>query len=199
MSATRRESDVRSDAARPLEARVLPRAFFRRPALVVARQLIGKVLVRRSGSRTLAAVIHETEAYTGPHDLACHAAKGRTPRTEVMFGPAGCWYVYFVYGIHWMLNVVTNDVDYPAAVLIRGAGVWDGPAKLTKALSIDKRFNARESARASGLWIEDRGIRIARGTLKRTPRIGIDYAGAWAEKPYRFVHTCPDTLPELPT
>jgi DNA-3-methyladenine glycosylase len=172
-----------------IHPRVLKSDFFARPALVVAKELIGKVLVRRLDEREIAAVISETEAYVGPHDLACHGSKGRTPRTEVMFGPAGIWYVYFIYGIHWMLNVVTDDVDYPAAVLIRGADAWDGPARLTKALAIDKGLNGQPSARSSGLWIEDRGVKVTRGTVQRTPRIGVDYAGPWADKPYRFLLT----------
>ena len=154
----------------------------------MARQLLGKVLVRRIDERELAAPITETEAYIGPHDLACHASKGRTPRTEVMFGPAGCWYVYFIYGIHWMLNVVTDDVDHPAAVLIRGAGEWTGPAQLTKALAIDKRLNGSRGTRVQRAV--DRGprhARLPRGRIQRTPRIGVDYAGHWAAKPYRFV------------
>ncbi|MEX2114151.1 MAG: DNA-3-methyladenine glycosylase [Pirellulales bacterium] len=168
-------------------SRLLSHDFYARPALAVAKELLGKVLVRRINGQDVTAVIHETEAYIGPHDLACHASKGRTPRTEVMFGPAGHWYVYFIYGIHWMLNVVTGDVDHPAAVLIRGAGDWTGPAKLTKALAIDKGLNGEPSVPTSGLWIEDRGLRIARGRIERTPRIGVDYAGPWAAKPYRFV------------
>ena len=167
----------------------LPPSFYARGAITVAKDLLGKVLVRRVNGRQLTAVIHETEAYIGPHDLACHASKGRTARTEVMFGPAGYWYVYFIYGIHWMLNVVTGDVDHPAAVLIRGAGEWTGPARLTKALAIDKRLNGLPAALASGLWIEDRGVRIPRSRIQRTPRIGVDYAGDWAHKPYRFVYT----------
>ncbi len=169
----------------------LPADFYARSALAVAKDLLGKVLVRCIDGREIAVVIHETEAYVGPHDLACHASKGRTPRTEVMFGPAGHWYVYFIYGIHWMLNVVTGDVDHPAAVLIRGAGDWTGPAKITKALAIDKQLNAQPSTRASGLWIEDRGLRIPRGRIQRTPRIGVDYAGEWAAKPYRYLLTQP--------
>ncbi len=161
--------------------------FFARSALIVARELLGKVLVRRLGSQAIVAMITETEAYVGPHDLACHASKGRTPRTEVMFGPAGHWYVYFIYGIHWMLNAVTGDVDHPAAVLLRGAGAWNGPARLTKALDIDKRLNGAAAARSSGLWIEDRGLRVPSKCIRRTPRIGVDYAGAWAAKPYRFL------------
>lgn len=170
-----------------VDRRVLDAHFFARPALVVARELIGKVLVRQLRDREFAVVIHETEAYTGPRDLACHGSKGRTARTEVMFGPAGFWYVYFIYGIHWMLNVVTDGVDHPAAVLIRGAGEWIGPARLTKALAIDKRLNAIRSAPDSGLWIEDRGIKIPGRRVQRTPRIGVGYAGKWADKPYRFV------------
>lgn len=170
-------------------SRLLEPAFFARPALVVAKELIGKHLVRRLSDQTIAAVITETEAYIGPHDLAAHGSKGRTPRTEIMFGPAGYWYVYFIYGIHWMLNAVTDSEDYPAAVLIRGAGPWMGPARLTKALEIDKSLNTRAIAVASSLWIEDRGFRVPRGGIQRTPRIGVDYAGKWAAKPYRFVLT----------
>lgn len=186
MRETQTKSTNAGRAAKPRGV-VLKRDFYARSALVVARQLLGKVLVRRVDGRELAAPIIETEAYIGPHDLACHASKGRTPRTEVMFGPAGCWYVYFIYGIHWMLNVVTNDIDHPAAVLIRGAGEWTGPARLTKAMRIDKALNGAEASRSSGLWIEDRGIKIARGAIERTPRIGVDYAGHWANRPYRFV------------
>ena len=175
---------------------VLDAAFYARPALAVARGLLGKYLVRQLPGEQLALRIYETEAYIGPHDLACHAAKGRTPRTEVMFGPAGCWYVYFIYGIHWMLNVVTESEGFPAAVLLRAAGPADGPARLTKALAIDKRFNTLPAAETSGLWIEDRGHAPARRSIRRTPRIGVDYAGPWAAKPYRFV--CPPEAPELP-
>lgn len=149
--------------------------------------MIGKFLVRRIGRRVIAVPITETEAYIGPHDLACHGSKGRTARTEVMFGPAGHWYVYFIYGIHWMLNAVTDDEGHPAAVLVRGAGTWDGPAKLTKALKIDKAFNTRSIEPEAALWIEDRGLKISRARIARTPRIGIDYAGRWAAKPYRFL------------
>ncbi len=169
------------------QPRLLGRGFFARPALVVAKELLGKCLVRRIGDAQIEAVINETEAYIGPHDLACHGSKGRTARTDVMFGPAGHWYVYFIYGIHWMLNAVTDDIDHPAAVLIRGAGQWDGPAKLTKAMSIDKRFNALPIDTSADLWIEDQDIVIPSRKIRRTPRIGVDYAGKWAAKPYRFV------------
>jgi len=174
---------------------VLPPKFYARPALVVAKELIGKTLVRRMGGHETSVLITETEAYIGPHDLACHGSKGRTPRTEVMFGPPGFWYVYFIYGMHWMLNVVTDTEGHPAAVLFRGAGPWNGPAKLTKALHIDKRQNTLAASPDSDLWIEDRGFRVPRRKLLRTPRIGVDYSGEWALKPYRFVIS-PLTKPE---
>ncbi len=161
---------------------------------MVARELIGKYLVRRADGIEQAAPITETEAYVGPHDLACHASVGRTPRNEPLFGPPGCWYVYFIYGIHWMLNAVTDEDGYPSAVLIRGVGRWNGPGKLTKALAIDKRFNTLAIDPASELWIEDRRLRIARSRIKRTPRIGVDYSGHWAAKPYRFVVEPPLSL-----
>ena len=182
------QGSERATRIEPATHSPLPAEFFNRPALKVARDLLGKSLVRRhADGRLESAIIHETEAYIGPHDKACHAAKGHTPRTAVMFGPAGHWYVYFVYGIHWMLNVVTGDEGYPAAVLLRGAGRWIGPARLTKGLSIDKQFNGQPAAEASGLWIEDRGIVLPRSAVSRTPRIGVDYAAEWAAKPYRFV------------
>ena len=179
-----------------MKPRVLDTSFFARPALVVAKDLIGKSLVRRIDDRETSAVITETEAYVGPHDLACHASKGRTSRTEPMFASGGHWYVYFIYGMHWMLNAVTDDHDYPAAVLLRGAGAWTGPAKLTKGLSIDKQFNAQSIAPDSGLWIEDRSLKVSSRRIKRTPRIGVDYAGVWAAKLYRFVMS---PLPEAET
>ncbi len=174
-------------AAQKTSPCVLGDDFFARPALTVAKELIGKVLVHRDGTGETRVLVTETEAYVGPHDLACHASRGHTPRTSVLFGPPGCWYVYLIYGIHWMLNVVTDVDGYPSAVLFRGAGPWPGPARLTKALAIDERFNARPAAVSTGLWIEDRGYRVPRARLKRTSRIGVDYSGPWASKPYRFV------------
>lgn len=176
-------------------SRVLEADFYERPSLDVARDLLGKFLVRRVDGKRIAAIIHETEAYVGPHDLACHASKGCTPRTEVMFGEAGHWYVYFIYGVHWMLNVVTEREGFPAAVLFRGVGEWNGPGKLTKAMQIDKLLNSRPADRRSGLWIEDRGVEVPPGDIVRTPRIGVDYAGSiWAAKPYRFL--LPSAVPK---
>ncbi|MBM3257165.1 MAG: DNA-3-methyladenine glycosylase [Candidatus Liptonbacteria bacterium] len=179
--------------------KILTKEFFDKPVVTVAEGLLGKFLVRRIGDQTLAVMITETEAYDGPRDKACHARFGRTPRTEVMFGEAGRFYVYFNYGIHWLLNIVTGPVDYPAAVLIR-AGVpaqvasskWQvakpiqGPARLTKYLMIDKTLNRKPANKQSGLWVEDRGIRIPSKQILATPRVGVEYAGVWAKKLYNF-------------
>lgn len=132
-------------------------------------------------------MIVETEAYHGLHDKASHAHRGQTARNTPMFGEAGTIYVYFTYGIHWMLNLVTGKEKYPAAVLIRGVEGISGPARLTKALKIDKRLNAKPLSKKSGLWIEDRGIVVRSRDIKKTPRIGIRYAEEYVHKPWRFV------------
>ncbi len=156
--------------------------FYQRDVIVVARELLGKYLVKDN----LKLMITEVEAYVGSQDLACHASKGRTARTEVMFEEGGVWYVYFVYGMHWMLNVVTGEIDYPAAVLIRGVEGINGPARVTKAFGIDKTFNGLPAAKSTGLYIQDRGVVV--GKIKSTPRIGVDFAGpVWSQKPYRFL------------
>lgn len=166
--------------------KILTSTFFRRPALAVAHDLLGKTLVRRIGKREIAAVITETEAYVGPEDKASHAHRGRTARNAPMFERGGVWYVYFVYGMHWMLNAVTGPKDHPAAILIRGVEGAVGPGRLTKAFRIGKRLDGKPIGRASGLWIEDRGARFPGSRVKRGPRVGVDYAGAWAKKPFRF-------------
>ena len=169
---------------------MLDNSFFNRKTLKVARELVGKTLVRRIGNRIIRERITEVEAYVGPHDLACHSSRGKTKRNEVMFREAGTIYVYFTYGMHWMLNIVTEEKDFPAAVLIRGiesAGRQiSGPARLTKKLKIDKNLNGKKLGRKTGLWIEV-GEKIASKNIGRTPRIGVSYAGKWAEKPYRFI------------
>lgn len=182
---------------------ILKKYFFERSALAVAKNLLGKFLVRRIGpssrkstkGKQVAVMITETEAYIGPQDLASHASRGRTPRTEVMFGEAGRWYVYFTYGMHWMLNVVTGPKNYPAAVLLRAGkrqiarSKWidlNGPARLTKYLKIDKRLNAKPARKKTGLWIEDRGVKTKPSEIKRGPRVGVYYAGKWARRPYNF-------------
>lgn len=171
------------------DGRILAADFYNRSTLKVSRDLLGKFLVRRfDDGRTMALPIHEVEAYDGLEDRASHAHRGLTPRNEVMYGPPGFFYIYFCYGIHWLLNVVTGPDAYPAAVLIRGAGPYVGPARLTKGMSITRQQNRLPATEAGQLWIEDRGVEAPAKEVERTPRIGIDYAGAeWAAKPYRFV------------
>ncbi|MFM8290713.1 MAG: DNA-3-methyladenine glycosylase [Planctomycetia bacterium] len=175
----------------------LTRAFFDRPADRVARELLGAMLVvRGAGGRVTRHVVHETEGYLGAHDLACHGARGMTARNAVMFGPAGCWYVYLCYGMHWMLNIVTGAEGVPAAVLVRGAGAFTGPGRVTKGLGLDRGFDGRPATRGTGLWFET-GVAVPGRLVARTPRVGVGYAGAWAEKPLRFV-VDPAELPTIP-
>ena len=148
---------------------------------------MGKWLVRETPEGPRACLITEVEAYDGPEDRASHASRGETDRNAPMFGEAGRWYVYLCYGMHWMVNVVTGPVGYPAAVLLRGAGDLVGPGRLTKGLGISGEQNGQRAGRAGGLWIEDRGTEIRRAWIRRAPRVGVDYAGAWARRPYRFI------------
>ena len=167
--------------------KMLAKNFFNRPTLVVARDLLGKFLVRRLKGKNVAFIITEVEAYDGFRDRASHASRGKTARNAPMFGPAGCWYVYFTYGMHWMLNIVCGQERYPAAVLIRGVQGISGPARLTKKVKIDKQFNGRPAERKTGLWIEDRGIKIPPSKIKKSPRVGVHYAGPyWSKKNWRF-------------
>jgi DNA-3-methyladenine glycosylase len=181
----------------------LPRSFYEQPTVDVAKQLLGKYLVRNHPQGVTVGRIVETEAYIGPHDLACHASHGRTPRTEVMFGPAGHAYVYFVYGVHYMLNLVTEAFNHPAAVLIRALEPIDGielmqtrrktekrrnlcsgPGKLCQAFAIDRSLNAADLC-GDIIHIEDKGEPIPKFLAR--PRIGVDYAGKWKDKPFRFL------------
>lgn len=170
--------------------KVLSRQHFSRPTVQVARSLIGKYLVRFIDGHEIAGKIIEVEAYVGPRDKACHASKGKTQRTEVMFGPSGMAYVYLIYGMYHCLNVVTEREEFPAAVLIRAIEVdgvlIDGPGRLCRALQIDRSLNRLDLTAQESLWFEDRGIRILRRQVAALPRIGVDYAGAWAKKPWRF-------------
>ena len=143
--------------------------FFHRPCLEVAEELVGKVLV--CGDKKLR--ISETEAYCGESDTACHAHKGRTKRTEVLYAEAGTIYVYLCYGIHWLLNIVTGEENKPEAVLIRACCEAAGPGKLTKALGITGEFNRQHICRQEELYIEDDGFRCEIATDKR---VGIGYA-----------------------
>ncbi|MEK7479208.1 MAG: DNA-3-methyladenine glycosylase, partial [Patescibacteria group bacterium] len=180
---------------------ILRQSFFRRPVLKVAPELLGKFLVRRYRGREIAGMITEVEAYDGPNDFASHASRGMTERNKIMFGEAGYFYVYLCYGMHWMLNIVTGEEGYPAAVLIRGVFILDqggpstslreyrrvsGPGKVTKFLKIDNKLNGKAAMPENGLWFENRGIIVPKSKIERTSRIGVHYAKEWAEKPYRF-------------
>ncbi|HEY7533174.1 MAG TPA: DNA-3-methyladenine glycosylase [Nitrospiraceae bacterium] len=169
---------------------VLPRSYFNRSTVQVARSLLGKYLVRAVNGGKLAGKIVEVEAYVGPTDKACHASKGRTKRTEVLFGPPGLAYVYLIYGMYHCLNVVTEREEFPAAVLIRAIDVngelIDGPGRLCRALQIDRTLNRCDMTNGDRLWFEDRAVRVSRTAIGAFPRIGVDYAGSWARKPWRF-------------
>jgi DNA-3-methyladenine glycosylase len=171
----------------------LPEAFYARPALTVARDLLGThLVVEEDGCRRVGRIV-ETEAYIGQEDLACHAAKGLTSRTEVMFGPPGRAYLYLIYGMHYCFNVVTDTEGVGAAVLIRAVepleglpeGVrTDGPGRLCKALGLTLAHNRLE-LQSSRLYLTE-GTPVAEEHVARGPRIGVEYAGAWAREPFRL-------------
>ena len=170
----------------------LPRAFYERPTVAVARDLLGKVLVRRLGRRTLRARIVEVEAYLGERDAASHARRGPTPRAAIMFGPPGFLYVYLVYGMHHCMNFVTEADGVAGAVLIRAAeplyggdpGALRGPGKLCLALGVTLADKGTDlTSASSGLHVEDDGHAPR---ITRSPRIGVDYAGVWAGRRLRF-------------
>ncbi len=163
----------------------LPREFYIRDVLEVAPGLIGKQLVIRSdGDHMKRFMITETEAYRGPDDKACHASRGRTRRTDVMYREGGRLYVYFVYGMYWMLNVVAAQPGNPQAALIRGLEGFNGPGKLTRKIGIDKTFYGEDLTISDRIWIEDAGLIP---DIKTSPRIGIDYSGEyWSSRPWRY-------------
>lgn len=162
----------------------LPYEFYHRPCIEVARDLVGKILVCRTPEGEKRLRISETEVYWGESDTACHASKGRTKRTEVLYADAGTIYVYLCYGMHWLLNIVTGDIDDPQAVLIRACVDAPGPGRLTRALGITGDFNRKSILTAEDLWIEDDGMRYA---LIPDKRVGIGYASAEdQEKLWRF-------------
>jgi DNA-3-methyladenine glycosylase len=169
---------------------ILSQAYFNRRTLVVARSLIGKYIVRVIDGRIITGKIVEVEAYVGPKDKACHASKGRTQRTEVLFGPPGIAYVYLIYGMYHCLNVVTEREEFPSAILIRAIEIdgelIDGPGRLCRALQIDRRLNRVDLTTGEFLWFEDRGVSVKRRDLGSHPRIGVDYAGEWADRLWRF-------------
>ncbi len=182
---------------------ILTRDFYKRPTLKIARDLIGTRLVRIFEGKKLVGLITETEVYISGKDLACHAKAGRTPRTAVMFEQPGHAYVYFTYGNHWMLNVVTERVGFPAAVLIRAIQPIEGvdvmlerrsgrdtfgPGKLCQALGITKSENGVDLTEPNGvLWIEA-GVKVRNSLVTKGPRVGLNNTPEpWLSKPWRFL------------
>lgn len=182
----------------------LRRDFYRRSTLTVARELLGKRLVSVMGGQRVSGLIVEVEAYIGEGDAACHAARGRTPRNEAMYGPPGHAYVYFIYGMHHCLNVVTEEEGFPAAVLIRALEplegleimrryrlgqpdreLTNGPAKLCQAMAIDRGFNGVDLCAGGALFLEE-GRMVAQGAIGASPRIGIKADELARSVPWRF-------------
>lgn len=174
-----------------MKPKKLPRSFYNRPAEAVAKDLLGKYLVHVVDGIPRIGKIVETEAYLGPHDLASHSSKGRTPRTDVMFGPPGYAYVYFIYGMHWNMNAVCGPGEKASAVLLRALepisnveGNTSGPARLCKAMGIDKvRYGC--DLLGDELFV-CKPAKKESFVVARAPRVGVDYAGAWAKRLLRF-------------
>ncbi len=175
---------------------IINSSFFNRSTNLVAKELIGKVLIKKSKTDLKRLIVTETECYDGFRDKASHGSRGRTKRNQVMFGQPGMFYTYLCYGVHTMLNIVTREQGYPAAVLIRGGVamnskkniILDGPGKLTRFFGISRKYNGKPARVSSGLWFEDQGMHIQKKHIRSTPRIGIAYAGKrWAAKKWRYV------------
>jgi len=188
---------------------ILPRDFYFRPVQSVARDLLGKRLTHLISGQRVGGIIVEAEAYDGEQDLACHARVGKTERNKVIYSQGGHAYVYFTYGMHWMLNCVTGETGYPSAVLIRAIAPTDGlefisvqrpnvqekqlcngPAKLTKALAITGELNGSDLCDPDGALFIEQGEAISDNNIRITPRIGIQTTPEpWLSKPWRFVAT----------
>lgn len=169
----------------------LPRAFYDRDTVIVAQELLGKLLVHHAGGVERVGKIVEVEAYLGPHDLASHSAKGLTERTKTMFGPPGHAYVYLIYGMYCCMNVVTERAGHASAVLLRAvepvknlAGRTQGPGLLCRAMGIDRRLNAHDLT-GDVFFIAEPEVAGKFSIVKR-PRIGVDYARHWAKRRLRF-------------
>ncbi|MCJ7825102.1 MAG: DNA-3-methyladenine glycosylase [Anaerolineales bacterium] len=185
----------------------ISRSFFDRPALTVARELLGQRLVKLEGDQRIAGLIIETEAYVGTEDDGCHARAGLTNRNRSMWGPPGHAYVYFTYGMHWMLNIVTGRDGFPAAVLLRGvepveghevirrrrAGrlepeLTDGPAKLCQAFALDRSFDGLDLCHPESVLFIERDAGIPETSVTTGPRVGLNQVSEpWKSKPWRFL------------
>lgn len=177
---------------------ILSEKFFNRKTIVVAKDLLGKYIVTIKNKSRIKLLITEVEAYDGINDLASHASHGKTERTKIMFGKAGRFYIYLIYGMYWMLNVTTGVKNYPAAILIRKCIYFDGknkkkiiingPGKITKFLNVTNKQNGKKANKNTGLWFEYGNIKINKKYISAKKRIGVEYAGKiWANKPYRFI------------
>lgn len=170
-----------------MSAQILGPQFYARPVVSVAKELLGKYLVVKVGKKYESYRILDVEAYEGEHDLASHARFGMTTRSSTLFGPPGTWYVYLIYGMYWMLNIVCEEEGTPGAVLLREIEGISGPGKITKTLQIDRRYNDLPANGHTGMWIEDRGEKIPKTKIAALPRVNVGYAGPiWANKRYRF-------------
>jgi DNA-3-methyladenine glycosylase len=187
----------------------LLKEFYARDTHIVAQALLGKILVRIDRGEKLTGRIVEVEAYVGEDDLACHASRGRTPRTDIMYGDAGHAYIYLIYGMYCCLNIVTEKKNFPAAVLIRALEPLDGaatmlrrrrsattltqttngPGKLTQALHITRDLNGIDMTQSHHLWVADDGFRVSANKIAAAPRIGVAYAGTCALYPWRYYST----------
>ena len=167
----------------------LSKEFFLNDALEIASQLLGMRIVRRfDNGETIILDISDVEVYRGEEDLGCHASKGRTPRTEVMYQEGGKLYVYLIYGMYWLLNITTGPENHPQAILIRGTKQTEGPGRIGKLLKLDKSFYGENITKSQRLWIEHGNS--PKNNIIQIPRIGIDYAGEyWKSVPWRFVLT----------
>jgi DNA-3-methyladenine glycosylase len=169
----------------PHQINRLDKDFYSRGVLDVAPELIGKSLVVFQNKLQKRFLITEVEAYRGEQDLACHASKGRTPRTEIMYQDGGHVYVYLIYGMYWMLNIVTGRLNEPEAILIRGIAGFTGPGRLTRQLNLDGSYYGENLCRSERIWLEDDGLNPS---YTCSPRIGIGYAGEpWVSMPWRFL------------
>ena len=164
----------------------LTRSYFLQDVLQVARSLPGKYLVMQNSDQVHRYMITDVEAYRGEEDQASHARRGMTPRTRIMYQQGGLLYIYLIYGMHWMLNVVAGPPGEPQAILIRGLRSVNGPGRLTRQLGIDNTYNEEDLIFSSRIWLEDH--QVSQSKIITRPRVGIDYAGKeWREKPWRFI------------
>ncbi len=171
----------------PYMGALLGEEFFARDGTRVARELLGAYLCVERDGKIERRMITETESYHGRDDKASHASRGKTARNSVMFGPPGHWYVYLIYGMYEMLNIVTGKDGEPSAVLIRGVEGLSGPGKLTTRLRITRAVNGKAACPEAGVWMEARDVAPGPRRILATPRVGVSYAGEWAEKKLRFV------------